>query len=86
MAERMPDWPRCMQADLAARYCGVSRSTFLRGAGTRYPDGHLHGSNRIWYKEDLDRKLDLLKNRGAPSDPYLAAWGDGDGVDEREAR
>ena len=77
-----------MQAAMASGYCGVSRSTFLRLAGTRYPDGYRHGGNRVWYKEDLDAALDLLKNGGAPSDPYLDGiekMGLGNGVDERGA-
>ena len=78
-----------MQVTLAARYCGVSRSTFLREAGKRYPYGYRRGGNRVWYREDLDTALDLLKYEGAPSDPYLEGiekMGLGNGVDEREAR
>jgi hypothetical protein len=73
-----------MKADLAAAYCGVSKSGFLANAGPncRYPAGSKIGDNRIWYREDLDSALDRLKEGGEPSgDPYDEAL---NVLDERE--
>ena len=56
-----------MQADLAAKYCGVSKSKFLTNAGRKYPKGVRDGGNVLWYREDLDLALDRLKGEGAPS-------------------
>ena len=71
----MPYWPRCMQANLAAPYCGVSKSTFLSGVKAgRYAAGVPTGGNMIWYREDLDVSLTALKGIGADTaDPFMEA-------------
>ncbi len=85
MADRiaLPNWPRRMQAPLAAAYCGVSRTKFLHDVGRKYPRPVKDGRNSLWYREDLDEALDCLKDKGASSDPFMEAL---DGLDEREAR
>ncbi len=68
---------------MAAAYCGVSRTKFLHDVGGKYPKPIKDGRNSLWYIEDLNEALDLLKDKGAPSDPFMEAL---DGLDEREAR
>ncbi len=80
----LPNWPRRMQAPLAAAYCGVSRTKFLHDVGGKYPKPVKDGRNSLWYIEDLNEALDRLKDGGASSgDPFVEAL---DGLDEREAR
>jgi hypothetical protein len=48
---QMPTWPARMNADVAALYMGVSKSTFL----TRYSKhGRKEGANTLWAKAQLD--------------------------------
>ena len=62
MANRaMPNWPRRMQADMAAMYLGISRSKFLEGVGGKYPKPVKDGGNSLWHIEDLDAAADSLK-------------------------
>ncbi len=77
----LPNWPRRMQARLASAYCGVSRTKFLHDVGRKYPRPVKDGRNSLWYIEDLNEALDLLKNEGAPLDPFMEAL---DGLDEGE--
>ncbi len=85
MADRiaLPNWPRRMQAPLAAAYCGVSRTKFLHDVGKKYPRPVKDGRNSLWYIEDLDEALELLKDEGAPCDPLMEAL---HGMDTGEAR
>ena len=77
-AERitLPYWPRRMQARMAAAYCGVSKTKFLGDIGKKYPIPVKDGRNSLWYREDLDEALDLLREVGAPFDPFLEALND----------
>lgn len=76
MGADMPNWPRRMQAPLAAAYCGVSTTKFLAHVGDKYPRCVKDGGNSLWYIEDLDKALDELKGHSAPSrddDPLMKA-------------
>jgi len=58
----MPAWPRRMQRDMAAAYCGVSVTKF--NAGVRngiYPEGVKDSGKILWYIEDLDAALNTIK-------------------------
>ncbi len=47
-----------------------------------YPSPVKDGRNSLWYIEDLNEALDLLKDEGAPSgDPFMEAL---DGLDQSE--
>ena len=70
---RIPYWPRRMQAHLAAAYCGISLSKFLKDVGAKYSQPHKDGHNSLWYREDLDEALDSLKGEVTPSDPFMEA-------------
>lgn len=60
----LPSWPRAMRAPLAAAYCGMSRTKFLKRArGLAVEDG----GNRLFYREDLDAMLDAMKGGGQDS-------------------
>lgn len=67
---KMPSWPRCMQRDLAAVYCGVSVTKFNAGirAGT-YPIGVKEGGRILWYIEELDKSLNAIKFKAGGSTP-----------------
>lgn len=61
MAERaaLPDWPRRMDADLAASYLSVSKTTFLQRVAKRaYPSPKREGKRVLWDRRLLDRFVD----------------------------
>jgi len=59
---KMPSWPRRMQEDMAAAFCGVSLTKFRTGVRKGiYPLGVKDGGNVLWYLEDLNHALDTLK-------------------------
>ena len=78
MTRTLPNWPRRMQAPLAAAYCGVSKTKFLRDVGGKYPRPEKDGRNCLWYREDLDEALDRLRDLRAPFDPIMEAINDRD--------
>lgn len=56
-AKHMPDWPRAMDAELAAAYCSISTNT-LRNEG---PAAVTIGKGRkVWLRDQLDAWLDRL--------------------------
>ena len=57
---RYPDWPRLLGADLASLYLGISRSTFLREVGNRWPKPIRLGRRTVWDKIALDQATDEL--------------------------
>lgn len=68
-----------MRKTLAAAYVGgVSPATFDRWiVAGRMPAGVRCGGAVLWFREDLDAALDVLKAGGpgfAPRDPYEAAF------------
>jgi len=64
LAERvlLPEWPRLMSEDLAARYLSIGR-TLLAEQG---PAPKHIGNRKVWDREDLDRWADRLS--GQPLD------------------
>jgi hypothetical protein len=52
-------WPRRMNADMAAGYCGeASVEAFLSRVGKEYPQPRVHeGRRRLWLRDDLDRAI-----------------------------
>jgi hypothetical protein len=52
-------WPRRMNADLAAVYCGEPNgASFLKRVGSEYPRPRVSdGRRRLWLKDDLDRAI-----------------------------
>jgi hypothetical protein len=63
-AHFMPDWPRAMDAELAAAYCSVSPNT-LRKEG---PKPVIIGKERkVWLRHQLDTWLDGLAGIAPPS-------------------
>ncbi len=74
---KMPSWPRRMQRDMAAAYCGVSVTKFNSGVRNEvYPEGVKDGGNILWYIEDLDDALNVIKfvTGGASSANDADAW------------
>lgn len=67
-------WPRCLNADLAAIYVGVSKSDFYRKVddGT-YPRPFENGGHVQWDKGELDEAVEALKlkrkTKAAPAAP-----------------
>ena len=57
--EDLPDWPRLMKAELAARYIGVSPSTLRMGSKVgQYPAPLRDGKLCLWDRRLLDRWID----------------------------
>jgi hypothetical protein len=52
-------WPRRMNADLAAVYCGEpNAASFLKRVGSEYPRPRVSdGRRRLWLKDDLDQAI-----------------------------
>jgi hypothetical protein len=52
-------WPRRMNAELAAVYCGEpSAGAFLKRVGSEYPQPRVSdGRRRLWLRDDLDRAI-----------------------------
>lgn len=67
---KMPSWPRRMQRDLAAVYCGVSVTKFNAGVHDKvYPEGIKDGGRILWYIDDLDEALNAIKSEAGGSSP-----------------
>jgi hypothetical protein len=64
----LPDWPRCLSADEAARYVGVSRNVFdAEVTEGLWPKGLTRGPSHgkvTWDRRALDRRLDIIMGRG----------------------
>jgi hypothetical protein len=55
-----------MPIRLAAEYCGESESKFRAGIKSgKWPEGIHDGGNVHWYREDLDDRLEALKESTA---------------------
>lgn len=68
----LPFWPRCLSADEAARYVGVSRNVFDaevdKGIWPRgIPRGSL-GAKMVWDRHALDRVLDEMSGLGGSNE------------------
>lgn len=55
----MGSWPRRMNAEFAAGYCGEpSVDTFLERIGSEYPSPRVNeGRRKLWLRDDLDRAI-----------------------------
>lgn len=72
---RLPGWPRAMRVELAAAYCGISRSSLhaLADAGDAPKPVKLTAGIAVWLREDLDAWLDRRAGR-APASPQRNTW------------
>jgi hypothetical protein len=66
-------WPRRMNADLAAVYCGEPNAkAFLKRVGSEYPEPRIsEGGRRLWLRDDLDQAIlppDLQRVRDVVED------------------
>jgi hypothetical protein len=52
-------WPRRMNAELAAAYCGEpSANAFLKRVGSEYPQPRVNErGRRLWLRDDLDQAI-----------------------------
>jgi hypothetical protein len=52
-------WPRRMNAELAAAYCGEPTvDAFIKRLGTEYPNPRVcEGRRRLWLRDDLDAAI-----------------------------
>ena len=52
-------WPRRMNAELAATYCGEpSTKAFLKRVGSEYPKPRVsEGGRQLWLRDDLDQAI-----------------------------
>lgn len=58
---RLPAWPRLLGAELAAAYCGISKSTFVARVGFgQLPAPVRLGRRSLWDRQILDRFIDAL--------------------------
>jgi hypothetical protein len=74
----LPHWPRLLGAELAARYVGVSRSSFLAQVGRLWPRPKRIGRRVLFDRIELDKTVDDLANEGSRSDDlYLRALDNG---------
>jgi hypothetical protein len=66
-------WPRRMNAELAAAYCGEpSAKAFLKRVGSEYPKPSVNErGRRLWLRDDLDQAIlpsDLQRVRDVAED------------------
>ena len=74
----LPYWPRLLGAELAARYVGVSRSSFLARVGKTWPRPKRIGRRVLFDRVELDNAVDDLDGEGSRSgDPFLKALDNG---------
>ena len=74
MTAALPNWPRLMQADLACRYVGWSKTGFLRKVGKLWPEPVREGGKVLWCRKGLDEAVDRLVGKGEPLvDPFEEA-------------
>ena len=74
----LPYWPRLLGAELAARYVGVSRSSFLARVGKTWPRPKRIGRRVLFDRVELDKAVDDLDGEVARSgDPFLEALDNG---------
>ena len=74
----LPHWPRLLGAELAARYVGVSRSSFLAQVGRIWPSPKRIGRRVLFDRIELDKTVDGLAGEGSRSDdPFLKALDNG---------
>ena len=69
----LPNWPRLLNADEAASYVGVSKTTFLKGVGTLWPLSIHYGRRKLYDRKELDKHVDQLSGVGDVSDPLMEA-------------
>ncbi len=73
----LPYWPRLLGAELAARYVGVSRSSFLARVGKTWPRPKRIGRRVLFDRVELDKAVDDLDGEVARSgDPLMEALDD----------
>jgi hypothetical protein len=77
--EALPDWPRLMSVELAARYLGLGATT-LREMGPDGPKPKRYGKRVLYDRRDLDRWADALD--GQPLDAQERE-AEGDAVADR---
>ena len=75
----LPDWPRVLSRDEAARYCGIAVSTLDReiDEGRMPPSRWITTNRRGWDRRQLDAWIDRKFASGPPArhdeeeDPFL---------------
>ncbi|MTI10507.1 hypothetical protein [Curvivirga aplysinae] len=55
-------YPYRMRAKIAALYVGESESAFRKNAGEKWPQGRKDGKNVYWYKDELERVMDDMRD------------------------
>ena len=76
VAVALPNWPARLSEDLAAAYCGVSKTTFrAKWQGKAYPQPVREGGRLFWSRVQLDRFVSAQfgLNDNEPEDD---SWGD----------
>ncbi len=80
----LPDWPRVLSRQEAARYVGLSAATFMAGVGEKWPQPIEISKTRIgWDRRQLDEAVDRLAGTSAPS--ALDLWRETRDEGQREA-
>lgn len=78
---RLGLWPRVLGADLAALYCGVSKTWFYRKVSDGiYPRPFENGGLVQWDREDLDAAIEALKQNNGCSASRQAVKVTGDDI------
>ena len=68
----LPNWPRLMDADMAAAYVGIGETNFLAGVERGdWPQPVRYGRRRLWDRLKLDEAVDLMSGNGAKSPAAL---------------
>lgn len=71
----MPYWPARMDAEMAALYLGVGKTSFLEGVDARnYPAAVSEGHRKLWARVQLDRFVESQFGIAQPSEDR--SWDD----------
>lgn len=77
VAKVLPNWPRLLRPELAAAYVGESKTAFLQGIGTRWPQPIRRGRTVAWDRLALDAAIDRMMANGdagvETGDPLMEA-------------
>jgi predicted DNA-binding transcriptional regulator AlpA len=72
----LPNWPARLSEDLAAAYCGVSKTTFrAKWQARRYPQPVKEGGRLFWSRVQLDQFVEVQFGL-AENDMADASWSD----------
>lgn len=82
----LPNWPRLLSLEEAARYVGVSVNTFMGRVGDVWPEPIRFGRRTLYDKDALDRAVDSFSQPARTSSAKKIGQGRRNAGGQVEAR